>query len=69
MKHNFPHNLYFYRTQKQWNQKQTAHKLGISSTTYQQYESGVSEPRVTTLLRIAQFYNVSVDELIGAVNE
>lgn len=69
MKHNFQHNLYFYRTQKQWNQKQTAYKLGISPTTYQQYESGVTEPRVTTLLRIAQFYNVSVDELIGAVNE
>jgi transcriptional regulator with XRE-family HTH domain len=69
MLHNFAHNLYHYRTEKNWNQKQAAQKLGLLPSTYQKYESGINEPRISTLLQIANFYKVSLDELVGVESE
>lgn len=39
--------------------------LGISMRGYQYYESGSREPNLDTLVKIADFYDVSIDWLLG----
>lgn len=48
-----------------YTQKQIAEYLGVSQNTYSQYEIGVLNYSVDTLIRLADFYNVSVDYLVG----
>lgn len=45
--------------------KQAAAALGLPYTTYVNYEKGEREPNSETLIMIANFYNVSIDYLIG----
>lgn len=51
------------RTQK--TQKQLAEYLGISRTTYVKYESGKSEPNFENLQKLATYFNVTTDYLLG----
>lgn len=37
----------------------------ITERSYQNYELGLREPRVSILMRIARFYGVSIDYLVG----
>lgn len=46
-----------------------AEKLGIPSTTLRNYETGVREPGHTFLKQISEFFNVSVDYLLGLTDE
>lgn len=46
-------------------QKDVAAYLGINRTTYVKYETGVSEPDNETLKKIADYYGVSIDHLLG----
>ena len=50
-------------------QKQIAAQLGISQNTYSQYEIGVLNYPVDALIKLADFYGVSVDYLLGRTNE
>lgn len=52
-----------------YTQKQIAAYLGISQNTYSQYEVGVLNYSVDTLEKLADFYGVSVDYLLGRTNE
>lgn len=45
--------------------KQAAAALGMPYTTYVNYEKGAREPSSEVLIRIAQYYGVSVDYLLG----
>mgnify|MGYP002225588370 CR=1 FL=1 len=42
---------------------------GIPSTTLRNYETDVREPGHTFLKQISEFFNVSVDYLLGLTNE
>lgn len=46
-------------------QKDLAELLGVDRTTYVKYETGKSEPGHETLVRLANFFNVSTDYLLG----
>jgi len=46
-------------------QKETADYLELSLRTYQYYEEGRSEPSVPRLIKLADFFQVSLDELVG----
>ena len=46
-----------------------AKKLGLIYTTYDNYERGTVEPKVSTLIKIADILNISTDELLGRTNE
>ena len=46
-----------------------AEKLGIPSTTLRNYETGAREPGHTFLKQISEFFNVSVDYLLGLTDE
>ena len=48
-----------------YTQKNIADYLGISQNTYSQYEIGVLNYPVDALMKLADFYNVSVDYLLG----
>lgn len=46
-------------------QKQIAEYLNIKQNTYSQYENGKREIPIETLCKLADFYNTSVDYIIG----
>ncbi|QGG46336.1 helix-turn-helix domain-containing protein [Heliorestis convoluta] len=46
-------------------QKEAALKIGIEPNTYNRYEKGTRNPDPATLLKIANFYNVSMDYVFG----
>lgn len=41
----------------------------ITEKAYQNYELGVHEPKISILMRIAQYYGVSIDYLVGLTDE
>lgn len=41
----------------------------ITERSYQNYELGLREPRVSILMRIARFYGVSIDYLVGLTDD
>ena len=46
-------------------QREVAAVLNVSQNTYSQYENGVIELTASNLVKLAEFYNVSVDYLLG----
>lgn len=46
-------------------QKEVAKKIGCTVQTYARYERGDREPDIDTLKRLADYFYVSVDYLIG----
>ena len=46
-------------------QQQVAEFLHIKQNTYSQYETGTRQLPVETLIRLAEFYNVSADYILG----
>lgn len=52
------------RTEKGLNMRETANLLNIPYTTYVNYEKGTREPNSEMLVRLADFYNTTVDYLL-----
>lgn len=46
-------------------QKSLADKIGVSQQSINKYENHNIEPDISTLIRIADYFNTSVDYLIG----
>lgn len=46
-------------------QKDVAAAIGVPLRTYQRYEYGEREPQLSTLVRMADFYGVTLDYLAG----
>ena len=57
-------NLRALREDKDIKQKEIAAYLNVSQNTYSQYETGVISLTAEVLIKIADFYNVSVDYLL-----
>lgn len=57
------------RLDHHWNMKETAEMIGIPYTTYISYEKGEREPNYEMLLKLASFFDVSTDYLLGNVSE
>ncbi|MCM1009101.1 MAG: helix-turn-helix domain-containing protein [Ruminococcus flavefaciens] len=53
------------RRAKGLNQSYFAELLGISLTAYQKYEHGTAEPNFDNLSKLADFYGVTTDYLLG----
>lgn len=56
------------REDKDLKQENIANILGITQQQYQLYESGKREIKIEKLITLAQFYNVSVDYILGLTN-
>ena len=57
------------KSEKHVMQKDIAISLGISLRTYQRYEYGEREPSLSTLLALADYFDVSLDYLVGRSDE
>lgn len=53
------------RSSRHLTQREVAERLGIGVSTLGMYEAGKREPDLDTLKALAQFYNVTVDYLLG----
>lgn len=61
----FSERMYQLRKEKKISQVALAKEIGVSSRVYQDYEYGKREAQMTTLVRIADFFDVSLDYLTG----
>ena len=60
----FSNNLRYLRKKHNMTQDELANRLGYKSfTTIQKWESGVSEPSVSTVKEIAQIFGVTMDQI------
>ena len=57
------------RKEKKLTQDEAAKKCEISIMSYCRYERGEREPSASVLWRMADFFDVSVDYLIGRTDE
>lgn len=60
----FSEHLVFLREKKKISQKELAKAIGISVHAYQRFEYGEQEPRLSVLIALADFYDLSLDELV-----
>ncbi len=61
----FSEHLLKLRTARNLSQKDIAEAVGLAVHTYQRYEYGEREPQLSTLVKLADFYGLSLDELVG----
>lgn len=61
----FSERLIYLRKEKKLTQKQVYDAVGMSAIGYQRYEYGEREPAYQKLLALADFFNVSLDYLVG----
>lgn len=59
-------NIKKYRKAKGFTQKELAESVGVAAITIQQYERNVREPKMDTVVRIAQALGISVADLYGS---
>ena len=57
------------REDKDWTQQKMADLLFVNRRTYAAYENGVNSMTPEMLIKIAKIHNVSVDYLLGLVDE
>lgn len=60
--------LKYLRSLRKKQQKEVAIDLGVSKTGYSSYENDIRMPGVPMLIKIADYYNVSIDFLLGRDN-
>lgn len=53
------------RQKRNYTQKNVADHLGIAERAYQNYEYGNREPNLETLIKLANYFDVSLDFLTG----
>lgn len=53
------------REDRDMSQTQVAKMLGMSQTGYSKYETGENDIPTVILIRLARFYNTSIDYLLG----
>ena len=53
------------RDEKDLTQTEIAKMLGMSQTGYSKYETGENDIPTSVLIKLARFYNTSIDYLLG----
>lgn len=65
---NIQENIKKYRTLKGWTQEDLATYLNVTRQTISKWEQGINEPDISTLERLSELFEISVDELLGKEN-
>lgn len=60
-----PERLKSLRIQKGVTQKTIAEGIGVAPASLQRFEYGTVKPKLDTVARLADFFNVSIDYLVG----
>ena len=58
-------NLRVIRKNMKLTQEQVANELGIPASTYSNYENGDINPKIPTLVKLADYFDISLDYLCG----
>lgn len=61
----FPERIIQIKNEKKLMQKDIAAGIGVHIRTYQYYEKGTKEPTLSKLIALADFFDVSLDYLVG----
>lgn len=69
MNTDFPRIITLLRKEKGMSQKQAAAELGISQALLSHYEKGIRECGLDFLVRVAKYYDVSCDYLVGITSD
>ncbi len=56
------------REDRDLTQTQIANLLNIKQNTYSQYENGIREIPISALWKLADFYNTTIDYIVGRTN-
>ena len=62
-------NLRYLRTSRRLTQAEMSADIDIDMKAYAKYEEGRSEPTIDTLIRISEYYGITVDELVKKKNK
>ncbi|MCL2755438.1 MAG: helix-turn-helix domain-containing protein [Firmicutes bacterium] len=54
------------RAERSLKQSEVARELNIQEPTYSSWEQGRREPNIDTILRLAEFFDVTVGQLLGS---
>ena len=65
MKNNFANNLKFLRLQKNITQEELGKRLGKDYSTIGKWENGTRSPIMEDVIKIAEYFNVSLTDLIA----
>ena len=57
------------REDKELNQTQVAKMLDMSQTGYSKYETGENDIPTDILIKLARFYNTSIDYILGETDQ
>ena len=57
------------REDRDMNQTQIAKLLNMSQTGYSKYETGENDIPTSVLIKLARFYNTSIDYLLGETDD
>lgn len=66
---NFTDRIQLLKINKKLLQKEIAEAVGISVRTYQRYETGERTPDTDTLIKLADYFDVSTDYLLGRTDD
>lgn len=58
-------NLFTLRKQRNLSREAVARALEMSAMTYQRYEKNLRDPTAPVLVKLADFYGVTLDQLVG----
>src|SRR5690554_3553177 len=58
-------NIKYLRKDKGWTQQELADALGVKRPQIGSYEEDRADPRIQTLLKLSNLFNVSIDDLLG----
>lgn len=65
MKSELPTMLKILRTESNLTQTEIAKKINVSQRAYSFYEKGEREPSIETLIKLAEYYKIPLDVLVG----
>jgi len=65
MENKFPNRLKELRQEKNLGHVKLARAIGVSNGTISVWENGINEPKMSHLVAIADFFEVSLDYLVG----
>ena len=57
------------RKERKLSRKDVSERLEIAERTYQRYENAEREPTASVLIKMADFYGVTIDYLVGRTEE
>lgn len=64
-----PERILLLRKERGLKQEEVAEQTGIGYRSYRRYESGEREPTASTIITLADFFQVSADYLLGRTDQ